>query len=158
MSMKYRAVLIPPEQVENIWSVVREHLRPAIDLSGERWRQEYVYARLVTGQQQLWVVLNDIGLIFGAMTTEPIAYPERRALAIHFLGGVNFDGWYEEILKPVIEFAKRQKCTVLECLGRDGFWKWFEPSGFEKTAVFYELDLRHKEEPGDEPEADTEQD
>ncbi len=123
-----------------LWKDVRPLLEPAIEKSDGRWRNEYVFAALITGQQKLWTITDDSGII-AAFTTALSQYPEKRMLAIHFLGGDGFDQWYPDMLKAVTEHGKKHNCAGIECNARAGFWRWFKPDGWEKASVFYEIKI-----------------
>ena len=95
-------------------------------------------AALVTGRQTLWVISLEDEEIVGALTTEIIRYPEKNMVMIHFLGGHGMDEWYQDMSDAISDYAAHTGCEGIECIARSGFWKWFKPDGFERTAVFYE--------------------
>jgi hypothetical protein len=138
---KYQVVLVPVGDCSVIWKDVKGLLKPAIDASGGRWQPEYVLVALVSGRQRLWIALDAEDKITGAMTTEISFYPEKRMFAIHFLGGEDFDGWFNKMLAGITEFAIANQCAGIECSARKGFWKWFKDEDFKQTSVFYELEL-----------------
>lgn len=131
---------VPPESAKDYWRHVRHYLTPAIDRSGGRWLPEYVLANLVLGYQTLWVATMDEEIV-GALTTEVMRYPERTNLAVHFLGGEQFDAWFPKLTAVVTAYAKSIGCESIECAARSGFWKWFKEDGFEREAVLYEKKL-----------------
>jgi hypothetical protein len=134
----YTIALVPPERVREAWKQVKGHLQPAIDVSHGRWQPEYVLAALALNEQQLWVVIDSEHKVKGAVTSQIAAYPEKNMLSIHFLGGEDFDEWYQYLLDVLTRYAKDTGCSAIECVARAGFWKWFQRDGFEKTSVFYE--------------------
>ena len=134
----YTIALVPPERVREAWKTAKPHLQAAIDLSHGRWTADYVLAALVLNEQQLWVAFDPEGNIDVAVTSQIAKYPEKSMLAIHFLGGTNFDGWYQNLLDTLTRYARDSGCDAIECVARGGFWKWFQHDGFEKTSVFYE--------------------
>ena len=124
-----------------MWKAAKAHLEPAIDASNGRWRPEYVLASLVLNEQTLWLILNENNDCVGAATTQCINYPEKRMLAIHYLGGDGFDDWYISLLDTLTNYGREQACDAIECNARFGFWKWFKNDGFKKASVFYEKEL-----------------
>jgi hypothetical protein len=136
-----KVVQLHPEQCVSEWSRARRHLLPAIEASKGRWTTDYVLAGLVTGHQSLWLAVRHDKSVAGAVTTEIVNYPEKRFLAIHFLGGEDFDEWYEELLETMSEYGRDNLCDGIECGARAGFWKWFKRDGFERSSVFFEKDL-----------------
>ena len=134
----YTISIIPPNRVREVWSRARPHLERAIKFSNGRWTSDYVLASLVLNEQQLWITIDSKDKVIGAVTTQVACYPERTMLAIHFLGGDDFDGWYEYLLATLLRYAKDAGCDGIECVARNGFWKWFKRDGFEKDSSFYE--------------------
>lgn len=133
---------IPHNHARAVWPKVKEHLKPAIEQSNGRWAPEYVLAGLVTGDQTLWVVMDENNEeCVGAATTEITQYPEKKYVAIHFLGGNDFDKWYQDLLGALCDYAKYYGCAGIECNARFGFWKFFKNDGFRKVSVFYEKEI-----------------
>jgi hypothetical protein len=130
--------ILHPQEVVPMWSQVRGFLEPAVNLSNGRWTMEYVIAGLATGRQNLWVAADEEKKIIAAATTEVADYPMKRMLTMHFIGGENFDSWYTLMLEGMSKFAKDAGCDGIECVARQGFWKWFKEDGFSKSSVFYE--------------------
>ncbi len=136
-------ITVTPVHIEDcyaLWKDVRSLLEPAIKGSGGRWQNEYVFAALITGQHKLWTVLDDDDLI-AAFTTEILDYPEKRMLAIHFLGGDSFDKWYPTWFKAVTTHGKQHGCEGIESNARAGFWRWLKLDGWKRTSVFYEIKI-----------------
>ena len=77
-------VLIPPDQISFMWKKVREQLRPAVERSQGRWTLEHLLVSLVSGQQHLWVVWDEVGESKGCVTTQIINYPNSQMLAFQF--------------------------------------------------------------------------
>ncbi len=136
---EYEVIRVHPDKYYSAWKTVRKLLEPAIKESGGRWQNEYVFAALVTRRQDLWVIVENNAETVAAFTTEIAAYPEKKMVAIHFLGGQGFNEWYPNMLKAVSEFGKQAGCDGIECLARSGFWKWFKQDGWERRSVFYEI-------------------
>jgi hypothetical protein len=132
---------IPHDHARAVWPRVKEHLLPAIKQSNGRWTPEYVLAGLVTGEQTLWTAVDDDGECVGATTTEIIQYPEKRYVALHFLGGIDFGNWYKELLEVITLYATDSQCDGIECNARFGFWTHFKHDGFKRKSVFYEKEL-----------------
>jgi hypothetical protein len=137
----YTIALVPVERVREAWKEAKVHLESAIEVSHGRWQPEYVLAALVLGEQQLWVIIDSDHKVRGAVTTQAVTYPEKRMLAIHFLGGNQWDEWYDYLVDVLVKYAQDTGCNAIECVARAGFWKWFKHDGFEKTSVFYEKNV-----------------
>ena len=135
-----RIVCIPTAECRNVWGRVKGLLMPAIERSSGRWTSEYVLAALALGEQTLWVAI-DGNEIAGACTVQETYYPERKMLAIHFLGGRDFGDWYEDMLEALTKYGRNTGCYAIECNARHGFWKHFQKDGFERSSTFYEKKL-----------------
>lgn len=129
--------LVPPEYVLSEWHRVRDYLEPAIDICKGRWTMEHLCGACCSGRAQLWIAFDD-DKVYGALTTEITNYPAKKVLAMHFLGGEEFDLWYVEMLEVITRFAKDNDCDGLEGVARFGFWKYLKQNGFEKSSAFYE--------------------
>lgn len=134
--------LVPSDHVMRIWSEVRDYLEPAVAVSKGRWTMEHLCGALTMGSAQLWIAFDD-QKICGALTTEITQYPAKRVLSMHFLGGEDFDSWYEEMLCQITRYAKDMDCDGIEGVARFGFWKWLQRNGFEKSSAFYEKGMNN---------------
>mgnify|MGYP003673230949 CR=1 FL=1 len=72
------------------------------------------------------------------ITIAPTDYPNKRMLAIQFLGGDNFNDWVWDMLEKFNGFAKDSGCDGIEATARQGFWKWLKQDDFEQSYVVYE--------------------
>ena len=121
-----KITLVPPENVFEVWSDIREYLEPAVETSN--------------GRSQLWIAFDE-ERIWGALTTEITQYPGKRCLSMHFLGGTSLEQWYPSMLEHVTNHGKNMNCSAIEGTARFGFWKFLKQDGFDKTSAFYEKDL-----------------
>lgn len=137
-----KITLVPPDHVFDIWPEIRGYLEPAVETSHGRWTMEHLLAVICNGRSQLWIAFDDEA-IWGALTTEITHYPAKRCLSMHFLGGVEFDKWYSDMLKQVSRFGKEMDCDGIEGTARFGFWKFLKQDGFEKCAAFYEKGMKN---------------
>ena len=120
--MKHEVILIPTEHCRTVWKQAKPHLKLAIDRSGGRWKSDYVLAALVLNEQSLWIIINESKLCVGAATTQIIEYPEKRMLAIHYLGGLGISDWYIFLSDALTKHGKELGCDAIECNARFGFW------------------------------------
>lgn len=137
----YEIFMVPADDVLRAWPVARKLLKKGIDRSSGRWNREYVLAELIYGRHTLWLIRDVKGVIVGAATLQVAQYPNKRMLAMHFLGGKDIDKWYSQISETVFEYGRSCGCTVVETIGREGLWKWYQTSGFKKNGVCYEMEL-----------------
>jgi hypothetical protein len=140
---KHTISLVPMDHCSKVWNQVRFYFSDAVDRSNGRWSLEHLLASFVSGHYQLWIAYDDEKTINGVLATQVVYYPCKTCLALHFLGGVDFDNWYDDLLKEITIFAKESGCDALEGVARKGFWKWFKNDGFVREATFYEKELDH---------------
>ena len=132
--------LVPLEHTASAWNDVRDYLEPAVKLTKGRWTTEHLCAAVVSGNTQLWVAFHD-EKVWGCLTTEIAYYPAKTMLAMHFLGGKDFDLWYGLLLQQITQYARDMGCHGIEGVARFGFWKHLQEDGFEKSSAFYEKEI-----------------
>lgn len=134
--------LVPSNFVKTLWKDIEPHLAKAVARSKGRWEMEALYYSLENNNQQLWLAFDKDNNIDGVGTTELIAYPGKKMLAIQFLGGDKFKFWVWEMLEKLTDWARDNKCDGIEATARMGFWKWLQQDGFERSYVVYERSLK----------------
>jgi hypothetical protein len=102
---------------------------------------EFLYASILNGNQQLWLAFDAENNIDGVGTTEILQYPEKRMIAVQFLGGDRFNDWVWDMLEKFKDFGRDNDCTGIEATARMGFWKWLEQDDFSRSYVVYERSL-----------------
>jgi hypothetical protein len=133
--------MVPANYLNNLWPDVRTQLAKATKRSNGRWSLEFLYAAILNGSQQLWVAFDSENNIDGVGTTEILQYPEKKMLAVQFLGGDNFNSWVWEMLDRFKDFGRDNSCQGIEATARMGFWKWLEQDEFSRSFVVYERSL-----------------
>ena len=133
--------MVPPNYLNSLWPDVREQLARAIKRSHGRWNMEFLYASILNGNQQLWLAFDTDNNIDGVGTTEILQYPEKRMIAVQFLGGDRFNDWVWDMLEKFKDFGRDNDCTGIEATARMGFWKWLEQDDFSRSYVVYERSL-----------------
>lgn len=132
---------VPPEMVKDIWPDVADFLEPAVDRSHGRWSMPALYDAVKNGSQQLWIVYEQGAPIKGVATTEIQVYPNRRMLAVQYLGGKDLDGWAFDMLSKLEDFAKATKCQGIEATARKGFWKWMKDYNYQEAYTVFEKEV-----------------
>jgi hypothetical protein len=133
--------MVPANYLNNLWPDVRTQLAKAIKRSNGRWNMEFLYAAILNGNQQLWVAFDSENNIDGVGTTEILQYPEKKMLAVQFLGGDRFNDWVWDMLDRFKDFGRDNDCGGMEATARMGFWKWLEQDEFSRSYVVYERSL-----------------
>ena len=130
--------LVPTTYLSTLWPDVREQLSKAIDRSKGRWSMEMLFAAILNGHQHLWVAFDEDKNVNGVGTTELVDYPNKRMLAIQFLGGDQFNEWVWDMLDRFHDWARDNNCKGIEATARMGFWHWLKQDGFDRSYVVYE--------------------
>ena len=133
--------MVPANYLKNLWPDVRTQLAKATKRSNGRWNIEFLYAAILNGNQQLWVAFDSKNNIDGVGTTEILQYPEKKMLAVQFLGGDKFNDWVWDMIDRFKDFGRDNDCGGMEATARMGFWKWLEQDKFSRSYVVYERSL-----------------
>ncbi len=130
--------LVPTTYLATLWPDVSEQLGKAIARSKGRWSMEMLFASILNGHQHLWVAFDENKEISGVGTTELVDYPNKRMLAIQFLGGDRFNERVWDMLDRFHDWARDNQCAGIEATARMGFWQWLKQDGFDRSYVVYE--------------------
>ena len=118
-------------------------IQAALEYSGGRFAIENVYDDLMSGQQTLWVAIDDKYNQVGCTTVSITQYPTGvKALCYEHLGGKDVTKWLEEGHRVCSAYARELGCTKLECQGRSGWLPFLKKLGYRQFAVRYEFDLK----------------
>ena len=132
---------VPSDKILMLWEEVSPMLAPAVERSHGRWTMEFLLDALRSGQQQLWIVFEGEQPIKGVATTEILVYPNRKMLAIQYLGGKDLDTWGFSFLEIIEDFAKAAGCSGIEGTARKGFWKWMKEYDYKDAYIVYEKEI-----------------
>tara|TARA_R110002012_G_scaffold6783_3_gene32493 strand:- start:498 stop:950 length:453 start_codon:yes stop_codon:yes gene_type:complete len=132
---------IPSDLVFEVWKAAAPLLYPAVERSHGRWTMQTLLIALKEGKQQLWIVYEKDSPIKGVATTEILSYPNRKMLAVQYLGGNDLNTWGMSFLHIIEDFAKVMKCSGIEATARKGFWKWFKEDNYEDAYTVFEKEL-----------------
>lgn len=122
---------VPTSSVPDLWALARPHLEPSVAMSRGRFEIDDVGILCAHGYMQLWVATRDERVI-GAMVTEIVTYPRKRAARVVFAGGTHLRSWYRLASEAVEDWGRSWGCTALEAFGRKG---WGRLVGAEEDGV-----------------------
>lgn len=135
---------VPKEYIELVWPKIEAYLKGAADYTYGRFLVSDIKDSLMTKDQQLWVAYDpETEDVYGAVVTEILTYPRITSLVMHFTGGIELPKWKAPMLALLQEFAKNNRCSVIESYGREGWEKVFKDDGFRKRFMFYELPVEN---------------
>lgn len=132
--------MVPPEYVDACWGKVENYLNKAADYTFGRYTASDIYEAVKDGDNVLWVAFEEEN-IKGAVVTDLVTYPKKRALCMQFCGGTELKEWKEPMLSLLRKYAKDMGCDVIESTARRGWAKVFEHDGYKPHWVTFELPL-----------------
>ena len=107
---------VPKQVIDVVWDDVVKVLKPAVDTAKGKLGINDIKEYLSKGLYELWVVMDGTKII-AAITTRIIEYPERKALAMDFIGGTRMKEWLPEAQSTIVQFANDNNCSHLEGYG-----------------------------------------
>lgn len=135
--------LVPNKCLEDIWPAAVGHLRRAIGSVKNKYTEASVWYAISQGELQLWVVIDEENddEIVAAVTTRIMDYPERRAMAIDWVGGKKMSVWLDDIMEVLVGFAKRHDCDHIEGYGRPAWGRAMERFGMKPEYTAYRMEI-----------------
>ena len=133
---------IPTEHVDLVWEDLAPLLIPALSTASGKFDIEDVRKSVLNEELMLWAVSDGVEPI-AALTTRIVCYPQRRALAMDWLGGTRMKEWLPMVQAELTNHAKVNNCEHLEAYGRRGWQRWLERFGWNPEYISYRMDLDH---------------
>jgi len=142
-SEEYKVSLIMPDQLMIIWDDVEKYLRKSCKRSKGRVTTQDILYQCLNNEASLWISFDTGNLkIIGCAVTQISDYPSgKRMLNLDHVAGKNMSSWFDDGLKILEKWAKDNKCSGIEGVGREGFWNWIKDRDWEKTAVCFEYNF-----------------
>jgi len=91
-----RISLVPEEAIGHVWKDVEGILDKAVDTVKDKSDVIDILNGVFDGTYVLWVVLDEDDKIVAAFTTRLIVYPQRKALALDWVGGTQMKEWEDQ--------------------------------------------------------------
>ena len=131
---------VPKQVIDIVWDDVVKILEPAVKTAKGKLSVKDVYDYISEGFYELWVVMDGKKMI-AVITTRVIEYPERRALAMDFIGGTRMKEWLPMVQDVISRYAKDHNCKYLEGYGRKGWGRWLGKYGWKPDYIAYKMEL-----------------
>lgn len=129
--------MLYPANISSTWPYVEPLIEPAVTRSGTH-RMEDVRKVLLNGSAQLWLQWTD--KVDAAVITEIINYPLGPIVRVWLGGSLDYGKANWQKLNDMIrDFGRANKCIAIECVGRDGWLKFFPDA--KKHAVVMRASL-----------------
>jgi len=140
VSQDVRISPIRPELVEAIWPAVMELLGPSVETSKGKFKIEDLHADIQSGMFVLWMVWRGQKPI-AFYTTRIVEYPQRRAMAMDWVGGTDIRSWMHAALDEMEAHARANHCQHLEGFGRLAWGRLLKRRGWQPEYVAYRMEL-----------------
>ncbi len=132
---------MPQEAVGSVWKDVDGILKRAVETVNDKSNVIDVLDGVFDGTYVLWVVLDDADKIIAAFTTRLIVYPQRKALALDWVGGTQMKEWEDQLIDTMKRYANELGCSHLEGYGRKGWDRWLRKYGWKPDYIAYKMEL-----------------
>ena len=136
-----RISLVPEKAVGRVWKDVEEILNRAVKTVKDKTSVIDILDGVFDGTYVLWVVLDDNDKIVAAFTTRLIIYPQRKALALDWVGGTQMKEWEDQLIDTMKRYANELDCSHLEGYGRKGWGRALKKYGFYPEYKAYRMEL-----------------
>tara|TARA_R100001198_G_scaffold96995_1_gene90660 strand:+ start:1568 stop:1993 length:426 start_codon:yes stop_codon:yes gene_type:complete len=137
-----RISLVPSEAVRHVWKDVEKVLKKSVATAQGKSETIDVLAGILTGIYVLWVVMDDDDSIVAAFTTRLLVYPQRKALALDFVGGTRMNEWNDQLIDTMRKYANELGCSHLEGYGRKAWGRSLKKYGFYPEYIAYRMELQ----------------
>tara|TARA_R110002072_G_scaffold164416_1_gene317384 strand:- start:868 stop:1281 length:414 start_codon:yes stop_codon:yes gene_type:complete len=136
-----RISLVPSEAVRHVWKDVEKVLKKSVATAQGKSETIDVLAGILTDIYVLWVVMDDDDSIVAAFTTRLLVYPQRKALALDFVGGTRMKEWNDQLIDTMRKYANELGCSHLEGYGRKAWGRSLKKYGFYPEYIAYRMEL-----------------
>ena len=132
---------MPSEAVRHVWKDVEKVLKKSVATAQGKSETLDVLAGILTDIYVLWVVMDDDDSIVAAFTTRLLVYPQRKALALDFVGGTRMNEWNDQLIDTMRKYANELGCSHLEGYGRKAWGRSLKKYGFYPEYIAYRMEL-----------------
>ena len=136
-----RVSLVPTEAVGHVWKDVDRVLKKAVATVDNKVEMIDILDGIYDGTYVLWVVIDEQDDVIAAFTTRLIVYPQRRALALDWVGGTRMKEWEDQLIDTMRRYANELDCSHLEGYGRKGWGRALKKYGFYPEYIAYRMEL-----------------
>jgi len=134
---------VPRQATDIVWGDVSNMLNKAIETSNGKYHIDDIYRHINEGYYNLWLIIDNMKdeKVIAAITTRLIEYPNRRALAMDWIGGTRMNEWLPIAMKRLSNFAKDCECSHLEGYGRKAWIKVLKKYNWKPEYIAYRMEI-----------------
>ena len=133
--------LVPTEAVGHVWKDVEKVLEKSVSTVKDKAKMIDVLGGILNDTYVLWVVMDEDDSIIAAFTTRLLVYPQRKALALDWVGGTRMREWEDQLIDTMRKYANELDCSHLEGYGRKGWGRSLKKYGFYQEYIAYRMEL-----------------
>lgn len=131
---------VPQQALSFVWGDVVNLMYKSVATSGGKFHMDDLYRMIDKGEYVLWLVLDGEEKI-AAITTRIIVYPNRKAMAMDWIGGSQMGEWLPIVQETLEQYAKDNDCQHLEGYGRKAWGRWLGKYGWKPEYIAYRMEL-----------------
>ena len=132
---------MPSEAVKHVWKDVEEVLKKSVNTVKDKAEMIDVLKGVFDDTYVLWVVMDEGDSIIAAFTTRLLVYPQRKALALDWVGGTRMKEWEGQLINTMRKYANELGCSHLEGYGRKAWGRALKKYGFYPEYIAYRMEL-----------------
>ena len=132
---------MPTEAVGHVWKDVDRVLKKAVATVDNKAEMIDILDGIYDGTYVLWVVIDEQDDVIAAFTTRLIVYPQRKALALDWVGGTRMKEWEDQLIDTMRSYANELECSHLEGYGRKAWGRALKKYGFYPEYIAYRMEL-----------------
>ena len=132
---------MPTEAVGHVWKDVEKILEKSVSTVKDKAKMIDVLGGILNDTYVLWVVMDEDDSIIAAFTTRLLVYPQRKALALDWVGGTRMKEWEDQLIDTMRKYANELDCSHLEGYGRKGWGRSLKKYGFYQEYIAYRMEL-----------------
>lgn len=132
---------MPSEAVKHVWKDVEEVLKKSVNTVKNKAEMIDVLKGVFDDTYVLWVVMDEGDSIIAAFTTRLLVYPQRKALALDWVGGTRMKEWEDQLISTMRKYANELGCSHLEGYGRKAWGRALKKYGFYPEYIAYRMEL-----------------
>ena len=132
---------MPSEAVKHVWKDVEEVLKKSVNTVKNKAEMIDVLKGVFDDTYVLWVVMDEGDSIIAAFTTRLLVYPQRKALALDWVGGTRMKEWEDQLISTMRKYANELGGSHLEGYGRKAWGRALKKYGFYPEYIAYRMEL-----------------
>ena len=135
---------IPREVLDVVWQDVASMLAKAVATSNGKFHIDDIYRDIENGTYSLWLAIDkelEGNKVVAGITTRIIAYPNKKSLAMDWIGGNRMNEWMPFAMEKLTKFAQDCDCCALEGYGRKAWGRVLKRYNWEPDYIAYKMEI-----------------